>query len=97
MECLSFIGTKIFHGLKGLADIISNGIQGLQLMEEIIPHKGICFQRTGCVLVLRQGDGDVDFHHTLFCTCLIISVTKRGWGEHNNSFNCLLGQTKDFS
>lgn len=67
------------------------------LMEEIIPHKGICFQRTGCVLVLKQGDGDVDFHHTLFCTCLITSVTKRGWGEHNNSFNCLLDQMKDFS
>lgn len=67
------------------------------LMEEIIPHKGICFQRTGCVLALKQGDGDVDFHHPLFCTCLITSGTKRGWGKHNNSFNCLLDQMKDFS
>ena len=32
LEFLSFIGTKIFHGLKGLADIISNGIQGLRLL-----------------------------------------------------------------
>lgn len=67
------------------------------LMQEIIPHKGICFQRTGYALTLKQGAGDVDFHHTLFWTCLITSVTKRGWGKHYNSFNCLLDQTKDFS
>ena len=51
------------------------------LMEEIIPCKGICFQRMGCVLALKQGDGDVDFHHALFCICLITSITKRGWGS----------------
>lgn len=60
------------------------------VMKEIIPHKGICFQRTGYVLTLKQGAGDVDFHHTLFWTCLITSITKRGWGKHYNSLTVYL-------